>query len=356
MRKPQRFLITRLSAFGDCIQTLPLLCALRDAFPDSNITWLTQDQFKPFLERHSDVDNVVSVSRRWFLSRTQIRKVWEQLRSMNFDVVLDPQSLTKSSIVGVLSGAKRRIGIDRPTGRELAPILNNELVSSCTHVIHRYLRLLHPLGVKQSQIAFRFPLSAASHKLVDFFRLAGGFGNFVVLNPNAGWPSKEWSAEQVAETAAGIHETFGLKSVVLWHGDAERQVAENVAKSHPAVLLAPPINLTELAALIHAACLFVGTDSGPLHLAAAIGTPCVGLFGSTRGDVCGPLTSNSICIHSPLLTACRRNATNTAMRAIDSETVLSACSKLMNGDRFNANPPYGSKFTALSARDSSRAA
>jgi lipopolysaccharide heptosyltransferase I len=332
MKTPQRFLITRLSAFGDCVQTLPLLCALRDAFPEANITWMTQTQFVPVLKRHSDVDHVISVSRRWFLSPTEFWQVSRQLRAMNFDVVLDPQSLTKSAIGGFLSGARRRIGVDRPAGRELSRHLNNELVSDRTNVIHRYLELLRPLGIEESRINFRFPVLPLSSRLIGFICSAGGAGNFVVLNPNAGWPSKTWPAEQVAETAEALYSLFKLRSVVIWHGTKERQVAECVAACHSSVLVAPPTDMNELAALIRASRLFVGTDSGPLHLAAANGTPCVGLFGPTRSEVCGPISSSSVCIQAPLQTTRKRNAPNTAMQTIDTNMVVEACSKLLRNE------------------------
>ena len=332
MKTPQRFLITRLSAFGDCVQTLPLLCALRDARPDAHIAWMTQTEFAPVLKRHSDVDDVISVSRRWFLSPAKLWQVSRQLRAMNFDVVLDPQSLTKSSIGGFLSGTRRRIGVDRPAGRELSRHLNNELVPDRTNVIHRYLELLRPLGIEQSRINFRFPVLPLSSRLVDFFCTAGDAGNFVVLNPNAGWPSKTWPAEQVAKTAEALYSLFKLRSVVIWHGTKERQVAENVAACYSSVLVAPPTDMNELAALIRASRLFVGTDSGPLHLAAANGTPCVGLFGPTRSEVCGPISSSSVCIQAPLQTTRKRNAPNTAMQTIDTNMVVEACSKLLRNE------------------------
>jgi lipopolysaccharide heptosyltransferase I len=338
MKTPQRFLITRLSAFGDCVQTLPLLCALRDARPDAHITWMTQTEFAPVLKRHSDVDHVISVSRRWFLSPAKFWQVSKQLRAMNFDVVLDPQSLTKSSIGGFLSSARRRIGIDRPAGRELSRHLNNELVPDRTHVIHRYLELLRPLGIDQSRINFRFPVLPLSSRLIDFFCSAGDAGNFVVLNPNAGWPSKTWPAEQVADTAEALYSLFKLRSVVIWHGAKERQVAEHVAACHSSVLVAPPTDMNELAALIRASRLFVGTDSGPLHLAAANGTPCVGLFGPTRSEICGPISSTSVCIQAPLQTTRKRNAPNTAMQAIDTNRVVEACSKLLSNDGYDVSP------------------
>src|SRR6185436_8017826 len=208
----------------------------------------------------------------------------------DFDFALDPQGLTKSGLVSWLSPAKRRVGFARPASRELNPWLQTELVKSeATHRVDRYLELLRPLGLYRPQARFGIDLLSVAmsnaNKLLDDRTLGGGYA---VLNPGAGWDSKRWPVERFAEVARHLSNR-GLPSIVAWAGEKERAWAEQiVAESKGVAALAPPTSLLELAAILRRARLFVGSDTGPLHLAAAVGTPCVGMFGPSPGQRNGP--------------------------------------------------------------------
>jgi lipopolysaccharide heptosyltransferase I len=330
-----RILICRLSHIGDCILTLPMLCALRANFPDAHIAWIVETPTDQLLRTHSALDQLIVVRRRWLKSVAEIRRVRRELREMEFDIALDPQGLTKSASCAWLSGARRRIGFARGAGRELSPWLNNELVRpGRTHLVEKSLELLVPLGIDRPRVCFDVPVYAEARESIESYvaRFHLGCG-FALINPGAGWPSKQWPAVRFGELARRLGQRHRLPSVVVWAGAQERALAETVvARSGGHALLAPATSLQELAELCRAASLFVSSDSGPLHLAAAVGVPCVGLYGPTRPADCGPYGRGNVSVQAYYQQGSsrqRRRAPNDALRAIDVETVGMACGELL---------------------------
>lgn len=329
-----RFLITRLSAIGDCIHTLPVVSALRRQFPDAEIAWVTQPATANLLKDHPAVDRMIVAPRDWFRSWRGIAQLAAQLRGQ-FDVAIDPQGLTKSALLARLSGAPHRIGFARGQARELSPWLSNiRVVPEQTHVVDRYLELLRPLGIEGPTVEFGLPIDPEAAATVE--RAVRGFGisgPFALLNPGAGWDSKVWPHERYAEMARHLWNARRLPSVVLWAGDQERTWAESiVATAGGAAYLAPNTSLRELAAICSRAAVFVGSDTGPLHLAAAVGTPCVGMYGPTRPCDCGPYGPQHRTLqvfHQNGSSSERRGADNCAMRAIRVYDVLDACDAVL---------------------------
>jgi lipopolysaccharide heptosyltransferase I len=332
---PLRLLICRLSHIGDCILTLPVLCALRSTFPDAHISWIVERPTDQLLEGHRALDRLIVVRRGWLKSLSEIRRVRSVLRDAEFDVAIDPQGLTKSAACAWLSGARKRIGFARGAAREIAPWLDNELVRpGRTHLVEKSLELLVPLGIDRPRVAFDLPhyseaRDSIEHYLARFHLNCG----FALINPGAGWPSKQWPAQRFGEVAKHLGQRQRLPSVVAWAGDKERALAETVvARSGGHALLAPATSLTELAELCRAATMFVSSDSGPLHLAAALGVPCVGLYGPTRPADCGPYGRASVSVQAYYQQGSsrqRRRAPNNAMQAIDVDSVCMACGELL---------------------------
>src|SRR5262245_39063090 len=146
-----RVLIVRLSAVGDCVQTMPLACAVRDHWPAADIAWVVEKGAAPLVETCDAVDRVIVLPKQFATSAGILWQLRRVLRRQLFDISLDPQGLTKSGIVGWLSGAQRRIGFARPVAREINPWLQTEfVVSRAVHRVDRYLELLRPFGVEQS--------------------------------------------------------------------------------------------------------------------------------------------------------------------------------------------------------------
>ena len=198
------------------------------------------------------------------------------------------------------------------------------------HVVDRYLELLAPLGIESPNVEFSIPRSVASRKTIDSFLAEKQLSEFALLNPGAGWNSKIWPHERYAEVARHLHDKLGIAAIVLWAGDRERNWAEDIAIQSPAVL-APDTNLPELAELCRRAKFFVGSDTGPMHLAAAVGTKCVAMFGPTKIEVCGPYGDSHCSLQEFLQDGTskeRRGDDNSAMRAISVESVTRACDNL----------------------------
>ena len=335
-KKSPRFLICRLSAVGDCIHALPLLCALRDHYPKSLIAWAVHPGAAPLLEGHAALDELIVVDRRELTSPRGLWRLRRRLRSRRFDVAIDPQSLSKSAIVARLSGAPRRIGFGVPQGRELSRWLNNRQVTPIAgHVIDRYLQLLRPLDIDAGWVRFDVPederAQAAAAVFIRDAHLALGFA---VLNPGAGWDSRLWPAERYAQVARHLGTTRQLPSVVVWSGERELAWAHQiVGRSGGQAILAPATTLPELAALLRRARLVVASDTGPLHLAVAVGTLSVALHGTTRPEDTGPYGPSHIALQETYdggTSRRRRRADNKAMQAIRVEYVCAACELLLD--------------------------
>jgi lipopolysaccharide heptosyltransferase I len=337
-----RILIARLSAVGDCIHTAPLATALRRQFPRAFIAWVVQGGTAGLLESHPAIDRVIAVKKNWLRSPQDVARLRSKLRSLQFDVAIDPQSLSKSAIAAWLSGAPRRIGFARPQGRELAPLLNNQTIApTATHVVDRYLELMRPLGVTPGPVNFELHAPAEAKlfavRTIDELHLRTGFA---ALNPGAGWDSKLWPAERYGKVARFLGEKLQLPSLALWSGEREKVWAETiVARSGGHAVLAPSTTLPQLAALAAAAKIFVGADTGPLHLAAAMGTPCVGLYGPTRPEECGPYGQDHQAVQAYYQDGTsreRRGRDDSAMQAISVEMVYEACGSVLSRRRERA--------------------
>ena len=331
--EPLRILIVRLSAIGDVVHGMPVLNALRDHYPRARIAWLVEGRGGDLLEGHPSLSQLIRVRKGWLSSPREVARLRCELFRQRFDVTLDLQGLTKSAVAARLSGARRRIGFAGAEGRELSQWLNNERVTAnAEHVIEKNLQLLGPLGIINPQVSFRLPSNAAANSRVqDFMRQQELLSGFVLLNPGAGWPSKRWPVERFSELAERIHERAGLRCVVAWGGLEEETWANRIVEtSGGAAVKAPATSLVELAALCRHARLFVGGDTGPLHLAAAVGARCVALFGPVSALRNGPYGSE----HTVLQKACllgnsrtRRQASDELMRLISVEEAAAACMK-----------------------------
>ena len=183
-----RILISRLSAVGDCILTTPVLCALREHFPQAFIAWAAESGAASLLKGHRCLDELIVLKRGWLKSPRAIWNLRRTLRSFRFDIAIDPQSLTKSALVARLSGAARRIGFASPHGRELSVWLNNELVTKTRdHVVDHQLELLRPLGIETPTVRFDLPTNSAARPIIDAFLRGPRFATgLAVINPGAG--------------------------------------------------------------------------------------------------------------------------------------------------------------------------
>jgi heptosyltransferase I len=283
-------LIVRLGALGDIVHTIPAAAALRQAFADARIDWVVDARQREIVDLVEGLDRVVVLPSGTVAAWLQVTR---EIRRVSYDVALDFQGLMKSAVFARASGARRVIGFSiwhlreksaRPFYSE-AGFGNDAAVDGEAHVIEKNLGLLRSVGVTTDRVVF--PLAAvespAARAVIDATP-----GPFALINPGAAWPNKRWPPERFGEVAAFLRDVRGLPSVVLW-GPGEESLARAVLDaSSGAARMAPPTRVADLLALSRAAALMVSGDTGPLHIAAAAGTPIVGIFGPTDPARNGP--------------------------------------------------------------------
>lgn len=334
-RDGPRFLIGRMSAIGDTVLTLPVACALRDAYPNCFIAWVVEEKSAAMVLEHQEIDEVVVIPRGWYVSPRGILQMARRLRPLRIETAIDCQGLTKSALACLLSGAPHRIGYRGQHGGELSRWLNNHLVpTECTHVIDRALELLRPLGVTDPRVRWDLPLDDASVQFADdFTRRSGLLGGFAVINPGASCDARLWEIGRYAPVARYLRSTYGLRTLVVWGGSRERAWAEQiVGESGGDAVLAPPTSLIQLASLIARGRMFISADSGPLHIAVAVGTPSIGLHGTTRPEDSGAYGRPHVSVQIEYQGGTRRQrrrAENTAMRKIGIDDVCNAADRLL---------------------------
>ena len=321
-----RILLVRLSAIGDCILTLPLATTLKRACPDAHLTWIVDCAASQILHRHPSIDQVVRV-RKGFLKRPrELFQLRKSLRAHQFDYAIDPQGLFKSGAISWLSGAPQRIGFDSCGTRECASWFYTERRHPLgEHLVDRQLELLETFGIDVASA------SGGSQPRIDFgwgdvwddsvgFEGESIVAPFVALNPGAGWESKRWPVDRYAALADRIFSQIGLQSLVFWGNQREYQLAKTITMLAPAsTRLAPPTDLLDLARWLSRATAFVGSDTGPMHLAASLGTPTIAMFGTSLASRSGPYGTPHRSLQKRYdggSARYRRNTTNAAMQAI----------------------------------------
>ncbi len=335
MTPPRSIVVIKLSAIGDVLHGVPAAVAIKRALPDTRIGWAVEGRAADVLAGHPAIDHVFRLPRGWLKSPRAVLTLRRQLRAFRPDATLDLQGLLKSGVAAWLSGAPRRIGPAGPDAREGSWLAATHRVAlRAAHVVDRNCELLAPLGIPAEAAGFAMPHWPVSQLRMQQW-LAGQRlpQRPVIINPGAGWRSKLWPLDRFAAAARGIRRLHGQPVVVVWGGDAERAAAERiVADAAGSAILAPATSLQDLGELCRLACLFISSDTGPLHLAAAVGTPCVGLFGPVPAARNGPYGAGHVCLEPPsdLRPAwADRKTDRRAMAVIDVTDVLAAAGSLL---------------------------
>jgi lipopolysaccharide heptosyltransferase I len=282
-------LIVRLGALGDIVHAVPAAAALRTTMPDARIDWLVEAKHREIVELVGGLDRVVTLdgrSAREWISAVKV------LRQVRYDVAIDFQGLMKSAVLARASGAPRVVGFSiwhlrekgaRPFYSEVGARQGH---TEETHVVWKNLRLLRAIGVESSIVAF--PLARVDSPAARAVETWDGGGAFALINPGAAWPNKRWPAERLGEAAAFLRDVRGIRPVVLW-GPGEEGLAQSVVQaSAGAARIAPPTRIADVVELCRSASLVLSGDTGPIHLAAAVGTPVVGIYGPTDPARNGP--------------------------------------------------------------------
>nr|WP_027353624.1 lipopolysaccharide heptosyltransferase I [Desulfosarcina sp. BuS5] len=343
-------LIVKLSAIGDVIHTLPSLNALRKRYPAAKITWLVEEAASDFVKGHRALDRViVSKRKKWIkglFSASVLENFHEllnfvkELRDTKYDLIIDFQTLMKSGILVALAKGKRKAGYGK--GMEHMEhsytFLNERIppVDMNNHAILRSLMLLDSLGIKSQKIQYDLPVFKEDiEKTADLLKTTGLSGSkpVVSVNPVAKWETKLWDNKKFAELGDSLVNDYGAEIIFTGSRD-DLPVIEDII-SHmqtKAANLAGKTTLKMLAAVFEQADLVISTDTGPMHVAAATGTPVVAIFGPTAPWRTGPFGSMHQVVRAELeCSPCFKRKCNSVdcMRNISVDQVLSAVSAVL---------------------------
>ena len=295
----RRVLVVRLGSLGDVIHTLPAVAAIRRALPDAQIDWLVDAP-------HEDIVGLVPVIDARVVLEGRTLKAWLNaaaiLRARKYDAAVDFQGLFKSAILARASGAKRVLGFSiwhlRERGARAFYTQTAAGGQEGQHVIRKNLTLASLLApsIDPASPTLEFPLAVMPREPVEALKRELAGEPYAVLNPGAAWPNKRWPAERFGEVAAFLRARHGLRSLVTW-GPGEKMLAEAaVAASEGAALMTGALSLLDLVALLRDARLMVSGDTGPTHIAGALGVPIVSPFGPTSAARNGPWHPDDIVI------------------------------------------------------------
>ncbi len=353
--KIERLLIVRLSAMGDVIHTLPAVHALRQAFPQAHIGWLIEERWAELLcapgaARRGPrscsrplVDEVhtlnLKVWRKSPFSLSTLQRaatVWNDVRGAHYDAAVDLQGAMRSAVLARWSGARVVYGAAEPRESPASLWYTRKVIAQGRHVVEQNVSVAGALfgaGAKLTAegLACELPRDPAAEGRVGQRLLELGIGEFAILNPGAGWGAKRWPVERYGEVARGLAEQ-GLRSI-LNYGPGEEELVRSVEIASSGAAQAISCTITELIALTRRARLFVGGDTGPLHLAAALRIPVVAIFGPTDPARNGPYGTRSIVLRSAesVTSHARRAAPDEGLLAIGSEAVVAASHELLSG-------------------------
>ncbi len=297
----QKFLILRLSAVGDVIRTLPAVKTLKEYFPSSTITWVVEEPSRSFLESQHEIDEVILFPRkRWargMKSLTQIwGTVWEMwrfiggLRERKFDAVLDFHGILKSGVLSFLSGTPRRIGYDRKSTKEGNFLFSNVKVELPRERISRFRRnlaLLRGLALEAIELQCGLDVSLEDREYVaSFFKASSAFLGrpLIAIHPGTSEKAvfKRWMPDQYARVADRLVEELHAAVLFTW-GDGELDWVEGIRKEmkKPSLLGPRTESLTQLGEVYRHCDLYIGGDTGPMHVASLMGIPAVVIYGPT---------------------------------------------------------------------------
>ena len=315
--KIERLLIVRLGAMGDVIHALPAVAALRAAFPEAMLGWLIEERWAellctlptprsgPLSAQRPLVDRVHTVNTQQWRRAPFSAATWERiaaslsdLRAARYEIALDLQGAVRSSLLARWSGAPVTYGAAQPRENLASMSYTRQVITRGQHVVEQNLSLAEAVAQQALKISkAELPRDAVADQECDRRLKAQGTQEFALVNPGAGWGAKQWPADRYGEAARQLAEN-GLNTLVNF-GPGEEDLARSVETASGGAAETFTGSLTHLIALTRRARLFIGGDTGPMHLAAALGVPVVGIFGPTDPARNGPFGARSIVLRSP---------------------------------------------------------
>jgi len=315
-RNSKRILIVRLSSMGDVIHALPAATALRQAFPDAVIGWLIEERwaellctlptprFGPRSPQRPLSDAVHAVNLKRWRSSLLASQTWERiaaslsdLRSAHYDVALDLQGAVRSAILARWSGAPVTYGAAKPRENPASLWYTRKVMTHGTHVVEQYCEIAEAfvgrhMGIPDAVL----PCDPVADEHVMKRLRDHNLRDFVILNPGAGWGAKQWPAVRYGEVAKQLAQQ-DIRSIINF-GPKEETLAKEAETASAGTAKAMSFSISELIALTRHAHLFIGGDTGPMHLAAALHIPVVALFGPTDPARNGPFATRSVVLRN----------------------------------------------------------
>jgi heptosyltransferase-1 len=355
--KIERLLVVRLSAMGDVIHTLPAVHALRQAFPRAFIGWLIESRWTELLcapgaphrgprsAMRPLVDQVHTVNlKAWGKSPFSISTlqsaatVWNDVHSADYGAAVDLQGAMRSAVLARWSGARVVYGGAEPREAPASLWYTRKAVAQGKHVIEQNLSITEAITERQTKasaadISCQLPSDSEAEARIGRYLGELGSGEFAILNPGAGWGAKRWPAERYGEVAWRLA-SMGICPLVNY-GPGEEDLFRAVLAASGSTAKPARGSITELIALTRRARLFIGGDTGPLHLAAALRVPVVAIYGPTDPARNGPYGTCSIVLRSPesLTSHTRIAEPDEAMLSIGTDAVAHAAEKLLSEAR-----------------------
>jgi heptosyltransferase-1 len=293
-----RVLIVRLGAMGDILHALPAVAALRQAHPDWYLGWAVEPRWlallsgdngeMPLVNRTHLVD-AKAWARAPFRRETlaEVGALRRALRAGQYDLCIDLQGAVRSALAGRLAGAARMIGEDRPREWAARWLFGERVATHGVHMIEQAVEVCEAAaGEHLSPILPPLPVTREAEQWADGVLRGVGQRPVVLISPGAGWGAKRWPAERYGAVAAELHAN-GC-TVLVNAGPQEQDIAAEVVRASGGVVAAPEFTLERLIALTRRVCLVIAGDTGPLHLACALGKPVVGIYGPTDPARNGP--------------------------------------------------------------------
>ncbi len=318
-----RILIIKPSSLGDVVHALPTVNLIRKHFPDAHISWLINDSLVSLLKHCPVINDIIAFPRHdW----AKIPALVRQLRLGRFDLVVDLQGLLRSGLMAWTTGAPRRVGLS--DAREGARLFYNEVVKvPRVHAVERYLHAARHLGCNDGPVEFPLGASDTDRKHVDELLRHSTLNtqhSLIAINPSARWEIKLWGVDKYRALA----ERLPQGRVVFTGSASEADWIGRMAQGCPS--LAGKTDLAQLVELYRRCALVISNDSGPMHIATAVGTPVVAIFGPTDPALTGPYRSRHIVLRagipcSPCMKDhCTHKPHMECMTAVPVERVLAA--------------------------------
>jgi len=346
-------LIVKLSAIGDVVHTLPALNVLNHGFPESKITWLVEEKAYDIIKDHPYLKKVIVSKRKrwlknlkkpslWYFTLKEVISFVRELRSQEYDLIIDFQGLLKSGLLIFLSRGKRKAGYDKT--RELSHLFLNEKVPAYPkdkHAVERNTNLVKYLGAGvDGRTGFKIFISEENKRNIELLFSANELKTsrpLIVINSQATWPTKLWQPLKVAKLSDRLKENYGAQ-IIFTGGEGDYFPNKDILSlmKYTAVNCSGKTSLKELAYLLSLSDLMITMDSGPMHIASAMGTPTVAIFGPTAPWRTGPYCNNAIVIRNQLsCSPCFKRICDSriCMEGISVEEVLEAVDKqIRHGD------------------------